>query len=87
MLFLPSARSAIRGKNSTHLRGILIWNQLPSSIKSSKSVIELLKTNLKQLGKVDCGCVIFVFSLMHVFIFISSFLLAFARLVRTLKKL
>ena len=57
MLFLPPARLTTRGKNSTRFRGTLIWNQLLSSIKSSKPIIEF-QTNLKQLGKVDCGCVI-----------------------------
>ena len=55
MLFLPPARLKTRGKNSTHFRGTLIWNQLLSSVKFSKSIIEF-QTNLKQLGKVDCGC-------------------------------
>ena len=43
MLFLPAARSRTRGKNFTHFRGTLIWNQLPRSIKSSKSIIEIVE--------------------------------------------
>ena len=40
VFFLALARSTTPGKNSAHFRGTLIWNQLPSSIKSSKSIIE-----------------------------------------------
>ena len=57
MLFLPPARSTTHGTNSAHFRGTLIWNHLPNSIKSSKSIIDF-KTNIKQLGNIDCGCVI-----------------------------
>ena len=39
-LFLPPARSTTRGENSIYFPGTLIWNQLPSSIKSSQSIIE-----------------------------------------------
>ena len=46
VLFLPPARSTTHGVNSAHFRGILIYNQLPSSIKPSKSIIEF-NTNLK----------------------------------------
>ena len=40
VVFLPPARPTTCGKNSTHFHGTLIWNQLPSLIKSSKSIIE-----------------------------------------------
>ena len=57
MFFLPLARSTIHGNNFAHFRGTLTWNQLPISIKSSKSIAEL-KINLKKLGNIDCGCVV-----------------------------
>ena len=60
--FVPPARSPTHGTNSAHFRGIFgtfspICNQLPRSKKSSKSIIKF-KTNLKQFGNIDCGCVI-----------------------------
>ena len=35
-LFLPPTRSTTHRTNSAHFRDVLIWDQLPSSIKSSK---------------------------------------------------
>ena len=40
VVFVPPARSTTRGENSIHFRGTLIWNQLPSSIKSSQAISE-----------------------------------------------
>ena len=37
-----------------HIRGTLIWNQLLTSIKSSKSIAQC-KIKLKQLGNIDSG--------------------------------
>ena len=54
MIFLPPASLTTGGTNSAHFRDTLIWNQLLSSINSGKSIIET-KTNLKQLGNIDCG--------------------------------
>ena len=54
MIFLPPASLTTGGTNSAHFRDTLIWNQLLSSINSSKSIIET-KTNLKQRGNIDCG--------------------------------
>ena len=48
ILFLSPARSSTHEINSAHFCGTLIWNQLPNTIKSSKSIIEF-KANLKQL--------------------------------------
>ena len=49
MLFLPPLRSTTHSTQSwEHFRGKLIWNKLPSSIKSGKVIVEF-KTNLKQL--------------------------------------
>ena len=76
--FLPPAKLTTHGTNSAHCRGTLILNQLPNSIKSRKSIVEF-KRNLKQLGNIDCGCVIcrkyfsfFIFlSLSWMFLFLS----------------
>ena len=68
MIFLPPARSTACGTNSAHFRGTLIWNELPSSIKRSKSNIEF-KTNLKHIGNTNCGCVIYVENSFYLFVF------------------
>ena len=98
LLFLPPVMSAIHGRNYAHFRGTLTWNQLPSSIKSIKRIIDF-KTNLNQLRNIECGfavcrklflfiflfihAFIYLFSLMNVFKFASWFLLAFPRIVPT----
>ena len=38
ILYLPSTNSTYHGTNSIHSRGSLIWNNLPSDIKSDKSI-------------------------------------------------
>ena len=38
VLSLPPARSTYYGTNSVHFQGSLIWNNLPSYIKSNRSV-------------------------------------------------
>ena len=48
ILYLPSTHSTYYGTNSVHFRGSLIWNNLPSDIKSSKSVSEF-KPKLRTL--------------------------------------
>ena len=57
VLSLPPARSTYYGTNSVHFRGSLIWNNLPSYIKSSRSVCEF-KNNIKNFRNTDCGCLI-----------------------------
>ena len=57
VFFHYRARLTTHGINYAHFRGTLNWNQLPSSIKSSKSIIES-KTNLQIFGNIDYGCVI-----------------------------
>ena len=57
VLYLPPASSTNHQTNSANFRRTLICNQLPISIKPSKSIIEF-KTNLKRFGNIDCGCVI-----------------------------
>ena len=57
VLSLPPARSTYYGTNSVHFRGSLIWNNLPSYIKSSRSVCEF-KNNIKNFRNIDCSCLI-----------------------------
>ena len=55
MLYFPPVNLTIHGSNSTCFLGMLIWNQLPSSIKSIKSTAEL-KRNLKQPELLTGAC-------------------------------
>ena len=57
VLSLPPARSTYYRTKSVHFRGSLIWNNLPSYIKSSRSVCEF-KNNIKNFRNTDCGCLI-----------------------------
>lgn len=54
MPFFPSAMPTTHGINSTPFRGTIVYNQLPSSIKSSRLLLNL-KPNLKELRKIDSG--------------------------------
>ena len=58
VLSLPPARSTYYGTNSVHFWASLIWNNLPSYIKSSRSFCEF-KNNIKNFGNFDCGCLIY----------------------------
>ena len=55
-LNLPRTQSTY-GTNAIHFRGVLIWKNLPAEVKSSNSVFEF-KTKIKNLGNIDCGCLI-----------------------------
>ena len=44
VLSLPPSRSTYYGTNSVHFRGSIIWNNLPSYIKSSRLVCEFKTT-------------------------------------------
>ena len=57
VLSLPPATSTFYGTNSVHFRESLIWNNLPSYIKSSRSVCEF-KNNKENFRNIDCGCLI-----------------------------
>ena len=58
VLFLQPARSTAFATNCELLwHAYHAWNQLASSIKFSKSIVEF-KTNLKQLGNIDSDCAI-----------------------------
>ena len=56
-LSLPSAKSTVYVMNSVHFTGTLNWNSLSYFVKSSASVFEF-KRNLKNLGIIDCPCLI-----------------------------
>ena len=58
ILNLPRAQSTYYGTNAIHFRGSLIRNNLPAKVKSSNSVFEF-KTKIKNLGNIDCGCLIY----------------------------
>ena len=40
-----------------HFRVCLVWNGPPQSIKHSESIYEL-KRKLKELGNLDCSCIL-----------------------------
>ena len=52
VLPLPPARSTNYGTNSVHFQGSLIWSNLPSYIKSSRSVCEF-KNNIKNFKVIN----------------------------------
>ena len=54
---LPKTNSFYHGTNAVHFRGSLIWNHLPAVLKSSDSLFEF-KNKIKNIGDVDCRCLI-----------------------------
>ena len=57
ILNLQRTQSTYHCASTIHFRGSLIWNNLPAKVKSSNSVFEF-KTKIKNLGNIDCGCLI-----------------------------
>jgi len=57
VLCLPKANSSYYGIHGFHFRGSILWNNLPSQIKSSRTVNEF-KRSLKALGNIPCLCLI-----------------------------
>ena len=57
LLRLPVAKSTSYGINSVLFRACLLWNSLLQSIEYSESIIKL-KTKMKNLGNVDCSCIL-----------------------------
>ena len=57
ILNLPRTQSTYYGTNAIHFRGSLICSNLPAKVKSSNSDFEF-KTKIKNLGNIDCGCLI-----------------------------
>ena len=56
-LGLPKTHTFYYGTNAVHFRGSLIWNNLPAVVKSSDSLFEF-KNKIKNIGDIDCGCLI-----------------------------
>ena len=57
LLKLPDGKCTYCGINFVHFRACLLWNGLPQSVKYSESILEL-KRKLKELGNVDCSCIL-----------------------------
>ena len=57
VLRLPSAKSTSYSINSVLFRACLIRNSLPQFVKYSESIAEL-KTKMKDLGNIDCSCIL-----------------------------
>ena len=54
---LTRTQSTLYDTNAIHFRGSLIWNNLRAKVKSSNSVFGY-KTKIKNLGNINCGCLI-----------------------------
>ena len=57
LLRLPAAKSTAYGINSVLFRACLLWNSLPQSVKYTESILEL-KTKMKNLGNINCSCIL-----------------------------
>ena len=57
LLRLLASKSTFWCINSVLLRACLFWNSLPQSVKYSESIAEL-KTKRKDLGNIDCSCIL-----------------------------
>ena len=57
ILGLPKIHSFYYGTNAIHFRGFLIWNNLRAVVKSSNSLFDF-KNKIKNIGDIDCGCLI-----------------------------
>ena len=57
ILNAPRTQSTYCGTNAVQFRDSLVWNNLPTEVKSSNSVFDF-KTKVKNPGNIDCGCFI-----------------------------
>ena len=57
ILGLPKTHSFYYGTNAIYFRGSVIWNNLPTVVKSSDSFFEF-KNIIKNIGDIDCGYLI-----------------------------
>ena len=57
LLRSPSAKSISYGIYSVLFRVCLLWNSSLQSVKYSESIAEL-KTKMKNLGNIDCSCIL-----------------------------
>ena len=55
-LYLPTVNTTRYDLNSLIFRGSLLWNNLPTSINISRSLVNF-KDNLRHFGKIHCTCV------------------------------
>ena len=56
-LLLPPTKSVKFRINSLTFRGSLLWNILPSNLKSCQTIDEF-KLGLKRLGRIHCTCAV-----------------------------
>ena len=56
-LNLPRTQSTYYSTNAVHIRGSLVWNNLPTKVKSINSVFNF-KPKIKNLRNIYCGCLI-----------------------------
>ena len=56
-LGLPKTHSFYYGTNAVHFRSSFIWNNLPAVVKSSDSLLDF-KNKIKNIGDIDCRCLI-----------------------------
>ena len=57
ILNVPRTQSTYYSTNAFHFGGCVVWSNPPAEIKSSNSVFEY-KIKIKNLGHIDCGCLI-----------------------------
>ena len=57
ILILPGTQSAYYGTNAIHFRGPPVCNNLSAKVNFGISVFEF-KNKIKNLGNIDCGCLI-----------------------------
>ena len=57
LLKLSTAKPTSYGINLVLFRTCVLWNSLPQSVKCSESIVEL-KTKMKDLGTIDCSCIL-----------------------------
>ena len=55
LVTLPPANSVRYGTNSLLFRGSLLWNALPSVVKSSPT-LRKFKKNITTIGTINCSC-------------------------------
>ena len=55
---LPKTYSFYFGTNAVHFHGSLIWNNLPAVVKKSGDSLFEFKNKIKNIGDIDCGCLI-----------------------------
>ena len=57
LLKQPNTKCTYYSINSVNFRVCFLWKGLPQSVKHSESILEL-KRKFKELGNVDCSCIL-----------------------------